>query len=232
MKKLYALVAVLTCALYTHAQVSTYVFSQSQGTYTPITGGTVLETATGLSGAASLDSRVYNLTAGTIPFTFTFNGTGYTGLNVSSNGFITFGATAPSTTLTTAISSTTAYEGTIAAVSRDLNALFNINGLTGDIRYETVGTAPSREFVIQWSNFRPWSTSTSTTTYFHWNFQIRLREDNSIAIVYDFSVVGAPTSSTAQIGLRGHRTLILITVPLLPEWHGRLPRPEPPIRIR
>ncbi len=196
--------ATLLClSISANSQVKNYNFSQSSGTYTPITGGTVVATATGSSGAASLDDVIYNLPSGTIPFTFTYDGTGYTGLDISTNGFITLGATAPSATNYTPISNAATYSGAIAAFGGDLNSLFNILGNTGEIRYETVGSSPNREFVIQYSNFRPFSTSTSTTLFWRWNFQIRLHENNSINIVYDANFVGAPASTTRQVGLRG-----------------------------
>jgi hypothetical protein len=47
-------------------------------------------------GAASLDDVIYDLPTGTIPFSFTFNSVAYTGCKISTNGFITFGTTAPS----------------------------------------------------------------------------------------------------------------------------------------
>ena len=68
------------------SQVATnYTFSQSTGTYAAITG-TAIHTA-------AWDNAVVSVT---IPFTFIFNGTNYTTCNVSTNGFITFGSTAPS----------------------------------------------------------------------------------------------------------------------------------------
>lgn len=186
------------------AAVSGYTFSQSTGTYTPITGGTLVATATGASGAASLDDITYNVANGTIPFSFTFDGIAYTGLNINTNGHITFGTTAPSSSNYSPISGTQTYAGAISAFGGDLNSLYNISGNTGSIRYETLGSSPNQEFVIQFSNFRPYSTSTSTTIYWKWNFQIRLKEaDNSIDIVYDAGFLGSPTSTTRQVGLRG-----------------------------
>ncbi len=202
MKKITLLIAFfLTIVTGSYGQVPSYAFSQSNGTYTPITGGTVVATATGASGAASLDDLNYS--AIPIPFTFTFNGIGYTSLTINTNGHVVFG-TAGSTSNYTPISSSGTYAGAISAAGRDMNALFNILGNTGQIRYETIGVAPNQTFVIQYSNFRPYDTSTSTTTFWRWNFQIRLNETtNKIDIVYDYNFVGAPTSSTHQVGLRG-----------------------------
>lgn len=125
-------------------QGSAYSFTQSNGTFTPITG-TVLGTATGNTTTTNLNSAVF---VAPIPFNFNYNGVVYTTLNVSSNGFITFGATPPATTTTTPISGTVAYDGAVSAFGRDLSGVFDVNGVTSSINYETVGTAPNRELVI------------------------------------------------------------------------------------
>ena len=128
MKKLfslYGLVLLIAFSINANAQVKNYTFTQSSGTYTPITGGTIVATATGASGAASLDDNIYNLAAATIPFTFTYDGVGYDGLNISTNGFITLGATAPLGNNYGPINNTATYSGAIAAFGGDLNSLFN-----------------------------------------------------------------------------------------------------------
>ncbi|MFN1218588.1 T9SS type A sorting domain-containing protein [Chryseobacterium kwangjuense] len=185
-----------------HAQVSSYGFTQAAGTYNQISG-TVLGAATGNASATNLNSNVYPLT---LPFDFVFNGTAYNSLNVSTNGFVTFGATTPSTTTTTPISSTTAYDGAISVFGRDISSVFDIGGATGDISWETTGIAPNREAVIQWKNFRP-NSSTSTSAAYAFSFQIRLHEtSNAIQMVYNSGAYLAGStaiSGTAQIGLRG-----------------------------
>ncbi|WP_027378866.1 Ig-like domain-containing protein [Chryseobacterium daeguense] len=185
-----------------NAQVSTYTFSQSTGTFSSISG-TTLDTATGNTSTTNLNSNVYPVT---LPFNFVFNGVSYGSMNVSTNGYVTFGATAPATTTTAPISSTVAFEGAISAFGRDISSMFDINGTTGSISWETVGTAPNREVVVQWRNFRP-NSSTSTTAAYAFTFQIRLHETtNVINTVYDSGnyVVGNTTvSGTVQIGLRG-----------------------------
>jgi large repetitive protein len=187
-------------------QVSNYTFSQTSGTYTDITGGTVLITASSNTylNAGFPDDQVYNVT---IPFTFNFNGTGYTSLNISTNGFITFGATAPATNNYTPLSGTATYNGAVAAWGGDLSGMFSVGGRTSTLRWETVGTAPNREVVIQYKNWRPaYSTSTLTAPYL--DFQIRLKETtNAIDVIYGPSglAVGSLNSSTTkQVGLRGN----------------------------
>lgn len=187
-----------------HAQVSSYAFQQSNGTFTPVTGGTVLGTATGNTSTTNLNSAIYPVT---LPFAFQFNGQSYSALNVSTNGFITFGATTPIASYSTPISGSTAYEGAVSAFGRDISSFFNVAGQTGDIRWETIGTAPNREVVIQWTNFRPTSVATITTVY-SFSFQIRLQEtSNKVAVVYSSGsyLVGSTSYSSAvnQVGLRG-----------------------------
>jgi subtilisin-like proprotein convertase family protein len=210
MRKVYISVLTLLLLLVVtgaNAQVNTYVFAQSSGTYTPITAGTVVVTATAATGAGSLDDNTYTMPAGTIPFTFTFNGIGYTGFNINTNGFISFGATVPAGASYTPISATTTYDGAIAAWGGDINSVWTLAGVTGDIRYQVVGSAPNREMVIQWTNFRP-SYTTSTTAGYVFDFQIRLAESsNAIKVVYGgtlANIIGTTTfSGTRQIGLRG-----------------------------
>ncbi|MFY1047898.1 T9SS type A sorting domain-containing protein [Chryseobacterium sp. GP-SGM7] len=184
------------------AQVSTYSFARSSETYTPITG-TVLGAATANTSAASLNSDVFPVS---LPFGFNFNGTSYNSLNVSTNGFITFGSTAPTTTNTTPISSTAAYEGAVSVWGRDISSFFDVASKSGSISWQTIGTAPNREVVIQWSNFRTNSATTVTSVY-SFSFQIRLQEtSNIIKLIYDggsYLVGSTAVSGTGQIGLRG-----------------------------
>lgn len=185
-----------------NAQVSTYSFAQSSGVFTPISGN-VLGTATGNTSATNLNSEVYPIT---IPFGFNFNQVVYNSLNISSNGFITFGSTAPTATNTTPINSTATYEGSVSAWGRDISSFFDVSTKTGNISWETVGTAPNREIVIQWTNFRT-NSATAVTSVYSFSFQIRLSEtSNQIKVVYDvgsYLIGSTSVASTAQIGLRG-----------------------------
>jgi hypothetical protein len=187
----------------TFAQVNLYDFTQSSGTYTEITGGTVAATATGTTGAASLDDVNYTLAANTIPFNFTFDGSVYTSCIISTNGYITFGATAPTTTVYTPLSSTVAYNGAASAMGGNLNAYFFAGNAaqTGEIRYQTIGTSPNRVFVIQYKNFKTFATSGATFGPVL-NFQIRLSETSN-AIDYVYNVSGSFATASLQVGVRG-----------------------------
>lgn len=250
-----------------NAQVSNYSFSQSIGAYTPLTGGTVVASFEGSLGVLSMDDVIYNLPTGTIPFGFVFDGQIYTGMNISSNGFITFGVTPPAGNSYVPISATTTYAGAISPFGRDLqggwvfaadrtngsNLLTNasdiglaqvgdfisgtgipagatitaidgntitmsanatstgtaggvqVGGSWSNIRYQTLGSAPNRIFVVEFNNFKRFGATLTTSQHMKLNFQIRLNEsDNSIDVVYGDCSPGLTTFTTVnQVGLRG-----------------------------
>jgi len=202
MKKITWIAIALLAFCKVEAQVSQYQFQQLSGTYSEVTG-TDLGVATGSSYALSMDDVVYPVD---LPFPFSFNGANYSQCTVTSNGFITFGGAVPGTTLYTPLSGTTAYDGAISAWGRDINAAYIADVIAGSITWAVVGTAPNREFVVQFKNYRPVNT-TSTTAVPYINFQIRLAETtNVVNIVYGPSGLAAGTAnsaSTMQIGLRG-----------------------------
>lgn len=111
------------------AQVAgNYIFSQSTGTYTPITGGTLLVTQTGntTSTEAALDDAVVYTVP--IPFTFNFDGMGYTSCTMTNNGSVSFGGTPITASTYSPISGTGTYAGAIAAYARDLQGGFVFAG--------------------------------------------------------------------------------------------------------
>ena len=113
-----------------NAQASFYTFAQSNETYSAINGGTVVTTST--SGTPNLDSYVSSSI--TIP-AFTFAGTVYTNMFVTSNGQVALGTSAPSGSTYTVLSSTTGGNVFLAAFSADLDD----NAGVSDIRHETIG---------------------------------------------------------------------------------------------
>ncbi len=190
MKKIYLLLlTVLFASAVTNAQVSTYLFAASSGTYTPIAGGTTAH-ATGWDDA--------NATAIPIGFTFTFNGVAYTTCTINSNGFITFGATTPGTTNYGSIVSTEGYSGAIAAWNRDLQA--QPAAPLGLVQYSSAGGV----FTVQWSDARRYNSTTANAERF--DMQIKLfQTTNVIQIIYGTwaDAVNAISSSVGQVGLRG-----------------------------
>lgn len=166
------------------AQVAEYYFTQANSTYTAITGGTVLWSGTlanEVSGAITIPS-------------FTYNGTAYTSLYVSANGFITFGS-APAATTYTPISSSGSYAGVVSAFGRDL-----VHAATGspEVRYEQVGS----EFVIQWKDVRRATIASEIIS-----FQVRLNTSNNyVYVVYGGTITPGSNTSYPQVGLRGGST--------------------------
>ncbi|MCC6400007.1 MAG: hypothetical protein IT227_04520, partial [Flavobacteriales bacterium] len=179
--------------LHLAAQVSTsYSFSQAAGTYSGISGGTQLWG--GFNG--TFDNQVSS--AQTIP-SFNFNGTVYTQMYVSANGFITFGS-APTGTNYTPLSSSEGYAGAVSAFGADIENRSGFN--TRTVRWETVGN----EVVIQWDGVRRQGLSGE-----FFSFQIRLNTANAtIQIVYgNVSNQNSSTSFQPEVGLRGPNNLLL-----------------------
>lgn len=161
---------------------ASYVFSTSNGTYTPITGGTLL------SSGAGMDDAMFSVT---IP-SFTYLGVAYTQVYADENGYIQFGATSPTTTMRSYLSSTEAAARTgVSAYSRDLAG----KSTTSQLRTQTIGS----EVIFQWTNMANFASTAQTIA-----FQIRLNTTtNVINVVYNMN---ATTATTAQVGLRGSTT--------------------------
>lgn len=104
-------------------QTNGYTFSATSGTYTPITGGTVVLN----NGADDTWSSSVS-----IPFTFTYNGNAYTNLFVQANGYVAMGGALAPTNSYTPISATNS--NVIVPFGGDglLNANFTANRTLGD----------------------------------------------------------------------------------------------------
>ncbi|MBL0357661.1 MAG: fibronectin type III domain-containing protein [Chitinophagaceae bacterium] len=173
----------LLCNSILKGQVSSYNFTQTTGTYTALgVGATTAFTATD-------DDKTANLT---IPFTFTYSGTGYTSCRITTNGFLTLGSN-PSVTDYNPISGTAAATSTaISGFARDLNST---------LKYQTLGTSPNRIFVAEWSSAYRYSVGSSENL----NFQIRLYETTNIVEIQYGSMATPNTSfasGTAEVGLK------------------------------
>ncbi|MEO8085955.1 MAG: BNR-repeat neuraminidase N-terminal domain-containing protein, partial [Bacteroidota bacterium] len=157
---------VIFCAFLSNqsfAQVSTYAFNSSAGTYTPITGTT-------LFGGGWDDGASFMLT---IPFSFNYNLVNYSTVSVGANGFITLG--------TQAINNGYCGLGSgmvnsVAGYCTDLEG-----SPTSSILYTTRGATPNRQFVVQWTDCDHWNNSNLN----HWTFQIILNEtSNAVQVVW------------------------------------------------
>ena len=144
-----------------------YSFSESSGTYTEITGGTI-STATGD------DGEELNVPIG---FNFDYVGTTYTTLTIGTNGAVSF--TNTNIGYTNDLASTTATNlNYIAPLWDDLYA-YTTQAV--EIRYETAGTTPNQTFTVQFKNIS-WRLAANTV-----NFQIVLFEGSN-NIVFNYGV--------------------------------------------
>lgn len=144
-----------------------YQFTQTTTTYTPATGGTLLCAGNGSSGCDDGYNQV------TLPFSFTYNGTAYTSVSISNNGWLCMGLQTPSgyTPICTG-----SYPNVISPFGNDLYGL-----LTGDsLRYITTGSAPTRVFTIEWWHWGFYSSGGNEM-----DVQVKLYEStNMIQFVY------------------------------------------------
>lgn len=168
------------------AQVSAYLFEQSLGSYTELTGGTQVFTGT------TDDAISASLPLG---FNFVYNGVTYTTIKVNANGWASFGTTT-STGIYTPLTTTGTHNPCLAPLGRDLRG-----NATGQIRVETQGVAPNRVFVINWINYSRYFFGTTGTQNF--NFQIQLSEtSNLVRFVYG-TMTAATSSSDYDCGITG-----------------------------
>lgn len=211
MKKLLMVMTLVMLTCFAFAQlVSEYGMVISAGSYTPITGGTSLgDTAIDdqrfVDPAVPLGGTTTTGVGFPIGFDFTYAGVVFNRLAINANGWISLGQSAltpavniASTSAYTPIGSTTAITPTqlvsrIAPFARDLQAQVGATLLI-----ETIGTAPNRELVVQWTNYRKYGATGD-----NYNFQIRLQENgNKVAFVYG-TMINNASAGTAQVGLRG-----------------------------
>jgi hypothetical protein len=151
--------------------------------------------------AAANDSLLYaddELITLPLPFPFTFYGAEYRELHVSSNGNIQF------TTRNAAYANQCLTEGPVAGMGDMIAPFWDDLDLTfaGHARYETVGNAPNRIFVIEWVDAPPFSRPQDTFT-----FAAQLFEgSNDIVLLYpDVTAVQGHNGRLATIGLQSER---------------------------
>ena len=207
-----ALVALLLFPQQGSAQVAGYTFSQSSGTYTPISGGTVLGDATAddqyfVDPAVPLGGATTTGPGFPIGFTFSYNGLTFDRIGIDANGWISLGNSAltpsvnmASTSAYTPLSSTVIttpdyLRSRIAILGRDLQGQA---APVSELMVATTGSAPNRVLVVQWTNYRKYSNTGDTLS-----FQIRLSEtSNTVSTVYG-QMTNNATSTTVQVGLGG-----------------------------
>lgn len=186
-------------------QVNNYTFSTENGSYQELVSANILATATATN---ELDEEIFTQT---LPFSFPFNGNSYSQVHISTDGFVFFGNYIPSETDYDfkPIPKNDPFSGIIAGFNDDLIGYFLQHKNPGNISTKTIGTAPNREYVIQWKDFtryQPPAFGGYTNGYFDVNFQIRLHENGSIKSVYNISANDSPNGKYITVGLRGAST--------------------------
>lgn len=169
------------------AQVSSYAFGQSSGTYTENTAG-----ATTIAGVRA---DTFISTAQNIGFNFVYDGITYTQFKMSSNGFISLNMTGSNSLTTNNLSTAnTNSRPIIAPLWDDLDGQSPTTSLAS---YELSGTVPNRVLTIEWRNWE-WNYSSTTPVI---SFQAKLYETtNIIEFVYRQEAT-AVASGSATIGL-------------------------------
>lgn len=168
------------------AQVNTYGFSASSGTYTPLVGGTQV--------LASITADTELSSSFPIGFNFVYNGITYTSIKASSNGVLFFGAGETATSNNLATTTANQRPG-IAPLWDDLQC-------TEGITYQLNGVAPNQTLTVEWKNME-WNWSSGTPVI---SFQVVLHETtNQIDFVYQQEGT-AINSGSASIGLMGTAT--------------------------
>ncbi|MFN3875626.1 MAG: hypothetical protein ACK4L7_06910, partial [Flavobacteriales bacterium] len=204
----------LNAVLYgvTPPAVPAYVFEQHLGTYTPITGGTVYGSTT-TDDQRFVDPSIplggFTNTGPGLPigFDFTFNNQTYDRIGINANGWISFGLSTLTPSVNMASSSAYFPLSSTAAITpahlRNRVAGFgrDIQGQAGsEIRMETIGSAPNRVCVIQWTNYKKYGTGGVGDAI---NFQIRLYESSNTVELHYGPMTWNTSTITVHVGLGG-----------------------------
>ena len=178
--------------LFTPSNIGAYTFTNTTSPFQSIVGGagTVAVTLSGMDDSISA--------AQTLPFTFNYGGTPFTGFKINSNGWLSLGTASTATTNYNALNGTE--NNVIAAFNSDLNGN---NTASTSYYVQTTGTAPNRITKIEWVNVKNYDGTINPETA---NFQVWLYESSYVVEIR----YGSFTSSSArtiagsvQVGLRG-----------------------------
>jgi hypothetical protein len=164
-----------------------FTYSSASGTFTPLTGGTVISK---LAGDDSVSAA--------IPIGFTYVGFGnpYTDVYASSNGFLSFNSGLAGLGGANTATYTNSLTAPNAAIIPVIAPLWDdLNGNVGTASYLTTGTAGSRVFTFEWLNWK-WNYQATSAVI---SMQVKLYESNGrIEFIYR-SEGGAVSTGTASI---------------------------------
>ena len=208
MKRFIGIVAFLFGSV-VDAGAAYYQYDDSPSVATTYPWIDISTTGTTLALADDATSAALNL-----GFTFNYGGTNYTQVRVGSNGLLFFTAT----TFTTFLNTDFPFTGADAVMAPFWDDLIPRSVATR-IRYQTLGSAPNRVFVVSWLNVPHWCNTASSsgcnanseTTAISYTFQVQIREDGSFVYWYQSMSglggnLGPPpnmTSGSAGIGDAG-----------------------------
>ncbi|MGE5441148.1 MAG: hypothetical protein ACM3UR_14940, partial [Bacteroidota bacterium] len=190
MKKIFSIVFLLVvlCSISTYGQLN-YKFSSAPGTFTALSGANPFTWVAG----ATADEGYTNATE--IGFSFNYAGKDYTQFQVSTNGFLRFGADLANATKADAL------DGVLRQIIAPLWDNLTV-GATTDITYLLEGSEPTRVLTVQWNNVK-WNSSASAVNA---QFQVKLYEGtNKIEFVY--GAMTQPGSVSASIGLNDNTVI-------------------------
>ncbi|MBO2012917.1 fibronectin type III domain-containing protein [Hymenobacter negativus] len=181
------LAGLMLTARLSQAQVDTYTFAPSTGTYTQLPA-----TATAVPDILTDDDI-----SGVLPigFTFVFDGTPYTSFYASSNGFLSFNSAADYANGNDLATGSSSLRPLVAPLWDDLGG----GDPSSYAGYQLTGTAPNRVLTFEWRNWRWRYLATAPAI----SFQAKLYEGtNRVEFIYR-PEAATPTSPTASIGLAG-----------------------------
>ena len=134
----------------------------------------------------------------TLPFSFRFYGRSYTTANIAPNGFLSFETTIGS-----------GFNGTIPDAFEPNAAIYPfwddlmLDGSSG-VYTGVIGTAPNRQFVVEWRNVAMWGDTMQRLT-----FEALLHENGSITFQYkDIGSSAFERGGSATIGIENATSTI------------------------
>jgi len=138
----------------------------------------------------------FNEMSGAVPLNFIFNfyDRNYTDVYVATNGFLTFlDLQSPGVGVPVEIPTADVHDGIIAGLwnAYDLRS-------TGNVYYQTIGSAPNRRFILQYNNIPIYGSPTVTST-----FQIKLFESSNIIEVH-YLDANPKEADYNMIGIENH----------------------------
>ena len=189
------------------AQAPAYQFSASQGSYTPIVGGTTAYlTPVFANGSVSKTDEGFHNGA-SIGFTFSYNGVNYNSVNINTNGFVTLGSGFQiNSNAYYYINDLAKYPYNFSTSRPVIAPLWDNLDVQADsnITYTTTGITPNRVFTVQWQNVL-WDAYAYAPSI---SFQMQLFEGtNKIVFVYQpLSTLVHSAYGGASIGITSSST--------------------------